>query len=37
MIRDVVAIDSHTHINHNVRFDSEPGSLLWDFSLEWLR
>lgn len=36
MIKDIIAIDSHTHINHGSRFDSSPEDKFYDASLEYL-
>ena len=36
MIKDVIAIDSHTHINHGSRFDSSPEDKFYDATLEYL-
>lgn len=32
----IIAIDTHTHINHGVRFDSNPESNLYDAKLDYL-
>lgn len=36
MIKDIIAIDSHTHINHGSKFDSSPEDKFYDASLEYL-
>ncbi|MBE7045495.1 MAG: amidohydrolase [Ruminococcaceae bacterium] len=36
MIQKIVAIDTHTHINHGSKFDSSPDSKLYDATLEYL-
>ncbi len=36
MENKVIAVDTHTHINHNSRFDSNPDSLLYDATLDYL-
>ena len=35
MIRDIKAIDIHTHINHGSQYDSAPSSLSYDATLEY--
>ena len=37
MIQDILAIDTHTHINHGSRFDSSPSSILYDATLDYLK
>lgn len=37
MIKSVIAIDTHTHINHGSKFDSAPDSLLYDATLSYLQ
>ena len=36
MIKDIIAIDSHTHINHGSRLDSSPSDRFYDAGLEYL-
>ncbi len=35
-MRDMIAIDAHTHINHGSKFDSAPNSLIYDATLPYL-
>jgi len=35
MISEIRAIDMHTHINHSSQYDSAPGSLSYDATLEY--
>ena len=36
MIKNVIAIDTHTHINHVAKFDSDPESNLYDATPDYL-
>lgn len=35
MISEIRAIDMHTHINHGSKYDSSPGSLIYDATLDY--
>ena len=37
MVKDILAIDTHTHINHGSRFDSSPNSILYNATLDYLK